>query len=533
MRRTLGALAVALLLGVLLTTAAAASPATPAALPSLPVAGMFGANLAQRAVSNAVVSDAPLCTHGAPCCQYLPPIPFGGGLLWAPSSYLSGPPTTCSWGLNFANGAQGLQTCVNSFFLPTCETFHVPAPGVITQLQVKVGSQTGPMRIEVVRGWEDTTIGGSGTCCTVLYQTKTFTPPANSTYTLPPVAYWVREDLAPDPGHGNELAVDQIVLTVLNLTTPIPINYTGNFDSGTGPSGPVWYPACQGIAVECLDPATQTGEFSFVPLVAGGWNATGPPAVAGLGAVSIGSGATVDSYDSTRGTGPVYSVTNQEKSASVLSNATVTLKTGSTVYGDVTGTTISGTGTVTGSKSAPAAPLRPPAVSACSPYSSSAGLNGTYSYSSATGDLAVTTGHTAHIAPGTYCFHSITLGTGAVLNTGAVSLTSKPVVIKLTGPLTASAGYLKNASPVPAKLQIVSSYTGSNGVSLLGGSAVNTSFAYLTVYAPGTNVALAGGTAFGALLGKTVTLAANTNLHFDTASLTTPWATTLGLCGGC
>ena len=533
MRRTSSALAVALLVGALLTTAAAAASATPMKLTSLPVSGTFGANLAQRAVSNAVVSDAPLCTHGAPCCAYLPPFPVGNALLWTPSSYLSGPPTTCSWGLNFANGAAGLQTCVNSFFLPTCETFHAPAPGVITQLQVKVGAHTGPMRIEIVRGWEDTTLGGSGTCCTVLYETKTFTPPANSTYTLPPVAYWVREDLAPDPGHGNELAVDQIVLTVLNLTTPIPVNYTGNFDSGTGPSGPVWYPACQGVAMECLDPATQTGEFAFVPLVSGGWNAVGPPAVAGLGAVSVGAGATVDSYDSTRGSGLVYSTTNREKSASVLSNGTVTLQTGSTVDGNVTGATITGGGTVTGTKSAPTAPLQPPAVTACSPYSSSTGLSGTYTYNSATGNLAVSAGKTAHINPGTYCFNSITLGAGAVLNTGSVSLTAHPIVIKLTGQLNAGTGYLKNAAPLPGKLQIVSSYTGSNGVSLLGGGAVNTSFLYLTVYAPGTNVALSGGTAFGALLGKTLTLAANTNLHFDTASLTTPWAATLGLCGGC
>ena len=72
---------------------------------------------------------------------------------------------------------------------------------------------------------------------------------------------------------------------------------------------------------------------------------------------------------------------------------------------------------------------------------------------------------------------------------------------------------------MPSNLQIESSYAGANGVVLSGGTG-----AYLAVYAPGTSIALSGGSpVYGALLGKTLIVSGNSDVHYD-VQLLTVWA---------
>jgi hypothetical protein len=62
-------------------------------------------------------------------------------------------------------------------------------------------------------------------------------------------------------------------------------------------------------------------------------------------------------------------------------------------------------------------------------------------------------------------------------------------------------------------MQVASSYTGNNGVTLSGGSGT-----YMTIYAPGTSVTVSGGgPLFGALVGKTLTVSGNSTIHQDLA----------------
>ena len=103
-------------------------------------------------------------------------------------------------------------------------------------------------------------------------------------------------------------------------------------------------------------------------------------------------------------------------------------------------------------------------MAACAPYTSATAFGGATSYSAATGDLVIGAGKTVTLAAGTYCFHNVTLtGTGA-LNVGGA------VVIVVNGTLTSSGGasFNQTTGRIPGNLQIKSSYTGANGVSLIG-----------------------------------------------------------------
>jgi hypothetical protein len=93
-------------------------------------------------------------------------------------------------------------------------------------------------------------------------------------------------------------------------------------------------------------------------------------------------------------------------------------------------------------------------------------------------------------------------------------------VIVVNGMLSASGGASFNTTgKIPGNLQIKSSFTGANGVSLTGGSA------YMTIFAPRTNVMLGGGVQlFGAVLGKTLTFSGvGGAIHYD-LQLVTVWA---------
>jgi MBG domain-containing protein len=210
----------------------------------------------------------------------------------------------------------------------------------------------------------------------------------------------------------------------------------------------------------------------------------------------------------------------------LASNGSIALQ-GSTVRGNVLSThgsvMLTKTGRVTGSVTAgrrirnagniggvvkahapsPAITARP--IAPCSPFSDRTGLSGGFTYDPATGDLRVNAGATLTLAPGAYCFHSV-----SVLKRSELKVTG-PVTIAVTGRLLASGALLNTTTASPQNLLIVSSYTGANGVGLAGRHS-----AYLAVYAPSTRIAVSGGGAiFGGLLGGSLAVSGNADVHFD------------------
>jgi hypothetical protein len=252
----------------------------------------------------------------------------------------------------------------------------------------------------------------------------------------------------------------------------------------------------------------------------------------GLNSVSFGAQkGLADSFNSSGG----YPAT-QGNSAVILSNGpieiggatingslvstqgSIQLQPGTIVIGNVrAGTTVSNKGTVNGTiaQNQTSAALVAPAVPDCGAFSPNSGLGGDYSYSN--GDLKVTGNNTVTLANGSYCFHNVTL-------TGQARLqVTGPVAISLTGTLSAGGGSFANTTGSPSNLKIASSYAGNGGVSLNGGAE-----AYLTVYAPTTDVTITGGSSlFGAVLGKTLTANGSPAVHYDTL-LPNIWAAFFG-----
>ncbi|HUQ89533.1 MAG TPA: hypothetical protein VM096_18365, partial [Vicinamibacterales bacterium] len=249
----------------------------------------------------------------------------------------------------------------------------------------------------------------------------------------------------------------------------------------------------------------------------------------GLNSVTLGStSAFADSFNSSLGG---YAATASNR-ARVLSNGTITLKggkvygnvlsangsvvleTGSAVSGDVTGLSIVGPGLVGGARTTHGSALMTPAIpAACGPYTNpSSSITGNYKYDPATGNLSVAGNAVVRLA-GNYCFGSLTITGGAILQ-----VETGPVTIRLTGVLNAGGGSVANGSGRPSNLRIESSYTGPGGVTLRGNNS-----AYLTIYAPGTDVNLQGGTIFGAVVGKTLTVQGGTDVHYDNANTRAGW----------
>ena len=86
------------------------------------------------------------------------------------------------------------------------------------------------------------------------------------------------------------------------------------------------------------------------------------------------------------------------------------------------------------------------------------------------------------------------------------------------------AGSISNTTNNAANLKVSSSYTGSSGVSVSGGTST-----YFSVYAPGTAVSISGSShVFGAILGKSFTSSGNAKHHYDTA-LAGVWGSFFGL----
>ncbi len=252
--------------------------------------------------------------------------------------------------------------------------------------------------------------------------------------------------------------------------------------------------------------------------------------IVGVDGVSISGSSYIDSYDSNGG----YPATKGSLT-SVVSNATSTLIGSGKVWGSVrstqAGIVMSGASRITGNATAgttvaksgsasvggtttnnsPAPSVTLPAVPSCGPpYSSNAGIGGSYSYNASTGDLTLSGINVATLASGTYCFRNVTLSNSAQLNV------SGPVVIKMTGTLNVGgASYVNNTTSIPGNLRVLSSYSGSNGVAF--GNSGNSR---LLIYAPQTGITISGaGPLFGTAVGKTITLSNSGAIHYDTRLL--------------
>ena len=239
------------------------------------------------------------------------------------------------------------------------------------------------------------------------------------------------------------------------------------------PSGATFPAGTTTNTFRVTDASGNTAECSFKVTVA-------LTSIIGLDSVTITGSGYADSYSSAGG----YPATKSSL-ANVLSNGTITMGNSGKVWGNVrstragvnmsgasqvtgnatAGTTVttSGSATVGGTRTnnALAPVMTLPSVPACGPpYSPNSGISGTYSYNASTGDLTLSGVNIATLANGNYCFHNVTLGNSAQLKVNG------PVVIKLTGTLnTSGATSLNNTTQIPSNLRILSSYSGSNGVS--------------------------------------------------------------------
>ena len=249
--------------------------------------------------------------------------------------------------------------------------------------------------------------------------------------------------------------------------------------------------------------------------------------IIGLNKITVGaSSAVIDSYDSSIG----YP-SSQSNDAFLLSNGTITLQ-GAKIHGDMISTqgnvilqansldtgdvtyattiSLAGSAVVQGSiYHLTNPPIVAPLPDACGSYTTAptTWMTGAYTYDPIKGNLTVSGGGTATLASGTYCFNNVTVSGGSTLRING------SVIINVTGKFTDSGGSLQNTSYIPFNLQVASSYTGSNGVTVSGTSAT-----YLTIYAPGTDVTVSGGgPLYGALVGKTLTVSGNSFVHQDLA----------------
>ncbi|MEA2374478.1 MAG: hypothetical protein QOD53_941 [Thermoleophilaceae bacterium] len=164
---------------------------------------------------------------------------------------LAAPPAQAkSFGANLHRAANGAATCQSFIFfqqVPSCswttsgalfnpaESMVVPGTGTITRLRIKVGPQTGPMRIAILQSLRQEN-GGEAACCIGRRQTKVFTPKPNAVKTLK-----VKLRVSSTFNKKSRIyAFDSLFLTMENAGTPIPANVSDpNSDNCSGG----WFPA--------------------------------------------------------------------------------------------------------------------------------------------------------------------------------------------------------------------------------------------------------------------------------------------------
>jgi hypothetical protein len=154
------------------------------------------------------------------------------------------------FGANLKRPANSTATCQSFIFyqqVPSCswttsgaplnpaESMVVPGTGTITKVRIKVGPQTGPMRIAILRSLRNQN-SGEAACCIGRRQTKVFTPKANAVTTkkvkLPVSSTFNKK--------SHIYSYDNLFLTMENASTPIPANAS---DPNTDNCSGGWFPA--------------------------------------------------------------------------------------------------------------------------------------------------------------------------------------------------------------------------------------------------------------------------------------------------
>ncbi|MDX6671788.1 MAG: hypothetical protein QOI91_2151 [Solirubrobacteraceae bacterium] len=155
-----------------------------------------------------------------------------------------------AFGANLRRAPNNTASCQSLIFfqqVPSCswstsgapfnvrETMVVPGTGTITRVRIRVGGQTGPMRVAILQSLRREN-SGEAACCIGRRQSRVFTPRRNAITTinlrLPTSVTFNRS--------SRIYAFDSLFLTMENPNTPIPANVTGN---GEGNCSGGWFPA--------------------------------------------------------------------------------------------------------------------------------------------------------------------------------------------------------------------------------------------------------------------------------------------------
>lgn len=155
-----------------------------------------------------------------------------------------------SFGANLRRVPNNTATCQTLIFfqqVPSCswttsgavfrpaEAMVVPGTGTITRVRIRVGAQTGPMRIAILQSLRKEN-SGEAACCIGRRQSPVFTPRPNAITTIN-----VRLPTSVTFNKVSRIyAFDSLFLTMENPNTPIPANL-GNPDTDNCSGG--WFPA--------------------------------------------------------------------------------------------------------------------------------------------------------------------------------------------------------------------------------------------------------------------------------------------------
>jgi hypothetical protein len=118
--------------------------------------------------------------------------------------------------------------------------------------------------------------------------------------------------------------------------------------------------------------------------------------------------------------------------------------------------------------------------------------------------LGVSGGDNVTLAPGTYCFSSVTLSGNSTLTVSGAT------TINMTGQWDTSGGSVANTSNNPNNLVVNTSWscTGSSCIKITGGTGN-----YMKLNAPSADVVLSGGSTFnGSFIGRSVDISGGASI---------------------
>lgn len=209
--------------------------------------------------------------------------------------------------LNPVAGSGSCQFTSSGIYNNQAFGLYVPASGTVTQARIKIGSVTGPMRINLVRTLFQQTGSVANPSITTPYLEEygpTFTPQANAITTVP-LNLKVQSQATPDPSDTSTIAgTDWLAVELLSPDTPVPLSAYGGgtfFAAFPGPTA-VNFPAPSpnplpnygqiGYVVN-MNADLVTGSSTSTPGGGGAGGGTGSTATVGLNgtAAKVSSGA--------------------------------------------------------------------------------------------------------------------------------------------------------------------------------------------------------------------------------------------------